>query len=101
MISFDHDALYSIEDLREMLHGVVELPTFLERLGLREKRVFRDAVWGSEILEARNRAKPYTEVSVPDPRMVQAVMSGSRKNHGKGSTESVGRITSADFEKIM
>ena len=59
MVKIDADTLYSLDDLRSMLRGVVELGTFLDRLGLRKERVFRDAIWGSEILRAVEGAKPF------------------------------------------
>lgn len=54
------NALYSLAWLEERLAGIVELPTFLERLKLRNERRFRDALWGREILEALERTEPYT-----------------------------------------
>lgn len=69
MAKFDADTLYSLSELRAMLCGVVELPTLIDRLGLRTGRIFRDAVWGWEILEAAKMAgsfTPHTETKCPN-----------------------------------
>ena len=57
----DPNALYPLAWLRERLSGVVELPTLLDRTGLRAKRKFRDAILGSELLAALERVRPYAE----------------------------------------
>ena len=57
----DPNALYPLAWLRERLTGVVELPTLLDRTGLRAKRKFRDVILGSELLAALDRVRPYAE----------------------------------------
>ena len=44
-----------MDELEETLEGVVSLYVFLENLGLKKARIFRDAVWGWEILEGARR----------------------------------------------
>ncbi len=63
MIEIRPNTLYTLNDLDELLRGHVELSTFLERLGLKKDRVFRDAVWGWEILEASRKAPSYASLS--------------------------------------
>ena len=65
MIRFDPNTLYSLAELKKRLRGVTELPTFLERLGLRHNRVFRDSLWGWEILDAARKAEAFSEVGKP------------------------------------
>ena len=56
MVHFDANTLYTMDELEEMLEGVVSLHVFLVNLGLKKDRIFRDAVWGCEILDAaKNR----------------------------------------------
>ena len=83
MIEFKANALYSLQDLEEMLDGVVALGTFLDRLDLRTKRVFKGAVWGSEILQAVRKARPFSE-STSDAANVINV--GGLRPGRKGST---------------
>lgn len=72
MLKIDADTLYSLDELREKLAGIVELPTLLERLGLRDRRVFRDAIFGFEILEAARQAKPFSELSQTSAAILDA-----------------------------
>ena len=66
MLKIDPDTLDSLNELEKLLGGIVALPTLLERLGLRDGRVFRDALWGWEILEAARRTKPFGEAGEPE-----------------------------------
>mgnify|MGYP001352498752 CR=1 FL=1 len=52
VFTFDPHTLYSLDELREGLLGIVELPPFVDRLGLRNRRMFRDPLWDWESLEA-------------------------------------------------
>ena len=61
MFRVEPNTLYSLDDLKKSLGGLVGLRTFLHRLGLRDRRVFRDAVWGFELLEAAREARPFAE----------------------------------------
>lgn len=63
MIVIDPNALYSLDELREMLDGMVKLDTFIDRLGLRNNRVFRDSVWGFEILEAAKQTDSFSQAA--------------------------------------
>ncbi len=58
----DPNALYSLRELEKGLRGIVELPTFIDRLGLKGRRVFRDALLGAEILRAFEVAQPYSQL---------------------------------------
>lgn len=84
MIEFRPDTLYSIVELRSLLHGTVELDTLLDRLGLRDRRVFRDALWGWEILEAARRAPAFSEGAPPRAR--DSVRSARVRPRGRPST---------------
>jgi hypothetical protein len=96
MVRFDPNALYSRNDLEEMLRGVVGVDVFLKRLGLSGKRVFRDAVWGWEILEAARKAPPFTEkAETPDLSEVLSARTGKKK---AGATR-VGRLTADDVSR--
>ena len=59
MVHFDENTLYSMDELEEMLEGVVSLYVFLENIGLKKRgeRIFRDAAFGWELLEAARRTK--------------------------------------------
>lgn len=59
------NAVYPFSWLRERLRGSVELETLIERLGLREQRIFRDGLFGFEILDAARRARPFSGQSRP------------------------------------
>lgn len=67
MINFEVDAHYRLDERKEMLKGYVELPTFLQGPDLRRYRVFRDAVWGWEILGQARRAPAYTSLTDQAP----------------------------------
>lgn len=94
------DALYPVDWLRERLHGIVELPTFLDRLGLRDKRVFRDAVFGWEVIEASRRAIPFNEAGKVDQATVARMMAQHqtpRLVKGATSQSGAGRLTIRDL----
>ncbi len=61
MVRFDEDTIYSMPELEGMLADIVGMDTFLDRLGLRERRLFKNAVWGWEILEGSRKGKPFSE----------------------------------------
>ncbi len=64
--------LYPMAWLRERLRGVVDLSTLLDRTKLRNKRKFRDAILGSELIEALARVEPYSSESVDAPAPMQS-----------------------------
>jgi hypothetical protein len=100
-MQFDPDTLYSLDELRERLAGAIELPTLLERLGLREKRIFRDALFGWEILEASRRAGPYGEViEAQTARTVRSLTSPAPRRGRKtqAGSQSVRRLGARDLE---
>lgn len=66
MFTFDPNTLYSFPELRERLEGIVSLDTLLDRLGLRDRRNFRDALWGWEVLEASRQAEPFAASSAAE-----------------------------------
>ena len=76
MVLFNPDALYPLSEVEEMLEGVVTLDTFLDRLGLRERRVFKSALWGWEVLEASRKAPAFSELRPVVPR--SPIFSGAR-----------------------
>ena len=61
MFEINPNAIYSLDELREKLDGIVSLPTLLKRLQLRESRVFKGAVFGWEIIEASHGAAKFCE----------------------------------------
>jgi len=63
MFKIDRDTVYSLDEARELLHGLVELDTLMERGGLKDGRKFRDALLGEELIEAWKRAKAYTQLT--------------------------------------
>lgn len=55
MFQVDPNTLYAVSELEAQLSDIVHLRTFMDRLGLRSTRLFRDAIWGWEILEAAKK----------------------------------------------
>ena len=55
MIRFEPNALYSMDELSEMLGSVVSLDRFVKALGLGD-RLFKRAVFGFEVLDAAMQA---------------------------------------------
>jgi hypothetical protein len=98
MMSFDPNCLYSLDELRERLAGIVELPTLLDRLGLRDRRIFKGAVWGWEIIEASRKAGPFNEVSKPDAAVVEMSMRPGVRRAKATSKHPVRRLTARDLE---
>lgn len=99
LIQFDPNTLYSLDELRERLAGIVELPTLLDRLGLRDRRVFKGAVWGWEVIEAARRAEPFSESGKVDEAAVVELMTshGGRKGKGKKPVSPTGRLSARDL----
>ena len=91
----DPDTLYPLGWLRERLKGIVELPTLLDRLELRDRRIFKGAVWGWEILEAARKAPSFAEVGRPDASVV-AMRPGARGTRS-ASKAPVRRLTADDL----
>lgn len=60
MFKIDPDTIYSLDEIGKLLDGIVSLPTFMDRLALRDVRVFRDAVFGWEILRASQNAESFS-----------------------------------------
>lgn len=85
--SVDPNALYGLEWLRERLRGIVELPTFMQRLGLRDKRIFRDAVTGREILDALAQARPFSDAGEKQGASVVEGMHSARGKRTKASPQ--------------
>lgn len=55
-IKFQADVLYPLDWLEKRLGGCMSVKTFLDNLGLDcagRGRIFQNAVWGSEIIQAR------------------------------------------------
>lgn len=96
--TIESNTIYPLDWLRERMHGIVGLPTFLERLGLRERRVFRDAIWGWEIIEASQRAKPFNEVGQVDPAVITDIMTRHRgRRNEKTSKSAIRRLSAKDL----
>jgi len=101
MIQFDPNTLYSLDELRERLTGIVELPTLLDRLGLRDRRIFKQAVWGWEVIEAARKAEPFTEAGKVDAAAVVDLMTRHGKGSGKGKNQAspAGRLSARDLRE--
>ena len=97
MILFNPDTLYPLSEVEEMLEGVVTLGTFLDRLGLRERRVFKSGLWGWEVLEAARKALAFSELRPVVPR--SSIFSGGRPKAGDegGKKAPAGRLSADDF----
>ena len=95
IVHFCPHTLYSLEQLGRMLEGVVDLQTFLARLGLQNRRVFRDAAWGWEILEAAGQARGFAEVR---PETVANLVSRTGRPGGRAGRLSR-RLVPQDLEK--
>lgn len=93
MFKVDPETLYSLEELREKLHGIVELPTLLKRLGLKEGRVFRDAIWGWELIEASKRSSTYGKSTGSLPY-------GLSSGRGQGKTKNTRARTNSPLRPL-
>ena len=93
---FRPDALYSLDEVAAMLEGVVALGTFLDRLGLRERRVFKSALWGWEILDAARRAPPFSQKS-PSAGTRTRSAAGSGGGRRRGEQRPAGRLSADDL----
>ena len=95
----DPDTLYSMDWLRERLRGIVELPTLLDRTKLRSRRKFRDAILGSELLEALQRVEPYSSdaVDAPAPMQTSLMRPTSCRGNQKASSPTA-RLSPADVK---
>lgn len=60
MFKIDPNTVYSTAELRDELAGTIDVRTLIARLGL-QKRPFRDAFLGPEILDAWPGAPSYSE----------------------------------------
>lgn len=96
MIKFEADALYRLGELEDMLKGYVELPTFLQRLDLKQNRVFRDAIWGWEILERARRAPSYTALADQAPFNRRSLSSSTKSRPVKKAC--VRRFSARDLD---
>lgn len=99
MIAFDPNTLYSVDELRHALQGTVELPTFLDRLGLRDRRVFKGAVWDWEIIEAARKADPFSETGKAETAAAVVVDLMIRPRRGKAGKAAApaGRLSAKDL----
>lgn len=68
----------------------------LERLELRDKRVFRDAVFGWEILEAARKAKAFSDTG-PEPAKIQAIFRGQERGKRQAAGAPVRRLSAKDL----
>ena len=92
MVQFDPNTLYSLAELEEQLKGVVELPTLIARLGLKD-RIFRDAVFGFEVLEKAKAAEPFHAAGKSDAAILPispAARGTGRGRSGGGPTRRLG-----------
>jgi hypothetical protein len=99
----DDATLYPLDWLRERLRGIVELATLLDRTGLRAKRKFRDAILGSELLDALARAEPYADSGQGPVQVLEIAGRGRRRGREKAAGKPLGngavaRLTSKPFE---
>ncbi len=100
MFEIKPNSLYSLDELAELLPGKMTLATLLDRLGLRDRRVFRDAVFGHEILEAARQAKPFTTANSPPASVVSMTQRG-RGGRGRGRAAPVRRLSARDLDESV
>ena len=98
-VTFDKSTFYPLDELREMLHGSVGLNTFLDRLGLRNSRVFKGGVWGFEVLEAARKTPPFSEVGDSGGAQVVGVGARPGRSVGKNGRGLDRKLTAGDVEE--
>ena len=97
MFTIEPNTLYSLDEVAELLPGKMTLATLLDRLGLRDRRVFRDGLWGWEIIEAARKAKPFSEAN--SVASVVNMARGRGGSRGRGTADPVRRLSARDLEK--
>lgn len=90
MFRIDRDTLYSLQELPELLVGTVTLPTLLDRLGLRDRRTFKGALLGAEILDAFAKAPTFTEANQVDAQVVNMTCAGRGRSANGGPLRPLG-----------
>lgn len=97
MFQVDPNTLYSLKELSKALDGLVSMPTFIDRLGLRDHRIFRDAVFGWEILEIAKKANSFStkEHSVSGKTLSQLM--STRKRKTKPADSPAGKLSDNDL----
>lgn len=98
MFKIDANSLYSLRELESALDELVSLPTFLDRLGLRDHRVFKDAIWGWEILVASRKAQSFSLRDHPAARF-SPVINGPRGSRiPRRTDEPAGKLSIKDLQ---
>lgn len=97
MFKIEENCLYAISELDGLLPGRMTVPTLLDRLNLRKQRVFKDAVWGFEIIEAARLAKPFSELGDGATAAVLDATPGNANRAGREKAP-VRRLTTSDLE---
>ena len=99
----DANTIYPFAWLERRLVGIISLSTLLDRTGLRAKRKFRDAILGSELLDALARVEPYAAEAERPAALVLDAARGGRRRGGRVERKTLGngavaRLTSKPFE---
>lgn len=97
MFKVETDSLYSLTELEAHLYGLVSIATFLERLGLREHRVFRDAVWGWEIIDAARKAHSFSERGHLQAIEAHSILSLKSSRKTKSADSPAGKLSAWDL----
>lgn len=93
MITFDETTLYSLDELKDSLTGVMSIRTFLDALDLNGNRVHKSAVWGFEIIAAAKNASSFSE-RTPAPDLSEVLSGNTRRT--KSASKPVERLTATD-----
>lgn len=97
MFRIEADCLYSLKELESALDGLVSVATFIDRLGLRDHRIFRDAVFGWEILETAKKAESFsTKEHSVSGKTLSRLMS-TRKRKTKPADSPAGKLSDNDL----
>ena len=83
MITFEPNSLYSMDEIKAALDGLMGLRTFMDTLDLNGNRVHRSAVWGFEIIAAAKNAPSFSE-RTPAPDLSEVLS----KRRGRAKPES-------------
>lgn len=96
--TIDAATLYPMSWLRGRLRGIVGLDTLLDRTGLRQRRRFRDALLGSELLAALERLDAYGEDEGREAEVVP--VRGMRGGAGerRGRSGGIRRLGAKDLQ---
>ena len=94
MFKVDPHTLYAMKEIEESLQGIISPVTFLNNLGLRNRRVFKEALWGWEIIEAAKQAQPFS--LHPDTSKRNGTRMSAKTTFAERNSEAAGEISPSD-----